>query len=32
MAQVNISKEQKQSYRHKEQTCQGGWGCQGGGV
>ena len=27
MAQMNLSTKQKQTHRHKEQTC----GCQGGG-
>ena len=27
MAQTNVSIEQKQTHRHREQTC----GCQGGG-
>ena len=27
MAQMNLSTEQKQTHRHREQTC----GCQGGG-
>ena len=27
MAQVNLSKKQKQMHRHREKT----WGCQGGG-
>ena len=28
MAQMNLSTKQKQTHRHREQTC----GCQGGGV
>ena len=27
MAQINLSTKQKQTYRHRQQTC----GCQGGG-
>ena len=28
MTQINLSMKQKQTHRHREQTC----GCQGGGV
>ena len=33
MAQMNLSMKQKQTHRHREQTCgcQGGWGMRDGG-
>ena len=33
MAQINLSTKQKQTHRHREQTCgcQGGWGKEGDG-